>query len=444
MMISMDYKAYFNGKKVTMMGLGILGRGVGDALFLAQSGAILTVTDLKNEEELKESITLLKKFKNITFHLGGHKKEDFVGRDLILKAAGVELDSPFIKEARENNIPVEMSSALFCRLSPAKIVGITGTRGKSTVAHLLHAVLREAGKDVFLGGNVKGVSTLAHLPESTPEEIAVLELDSWQLQGFGEDKISPPVSVFTTFMPDHLNYYNGNLDAYLSDKSNIFKYQSEKDILILGSQCAELIRQKYPDIKSKIIVSDPADISNWQIELPGEHNLYDAACAARAAQAIGVSDEIIKKAIENFKGVPGRLELVREVRGVKIYNDTTATTPDATVAALRAIGKDKNIILIMGGADKGLSLDKLIEEIPKYCKKVFLLSGTGSDKLKSPNLKFIETKTLNEAVKEAIRLAGKYDIVLFSPAFASFGPPPGGFRNEYERGEEFMKLVKKS
>ncbi|MEX0672627.1 MAG: Mur ligase family protein, partial [Candidatus Paceibacterota bacterium] len=192
-----QYAHYFKDKHVTVMGLGLLGRGVGDARFLAEQGAKVLVTDLKTEDELRESVEQLKEYENISFVLGGHREEDFAGKDgenvpdMVIKAAGVPFDSPYVQAAQNAGVSVTMSTALFAKLTPATIIGITGTRGKSTVTHLVADILEASGKNVFRGGNVQGVSTLERLPESTEGEVAVLELDSWQLQGFSEEKISP-------------------------------------------------------------------------------------------------------------------------------------------------------------------------------------------------------------------------------------------------------------
>src|SRR3989344_3508035 len=214
----MDTSEHFRGKRITVMGLGLLGRGVGDVKYLAECGAELIVTDLKSTEELAQSVAQLKPFPNVTFVLGEHRLKDFNNRDMILKAAGVPLDSPYIAEAKKNGIPVRMSADLFAELSGVPVIGVTGTRGKSTVAHMLYAVLKEAGKKVLLGGNVRGVSNLSLLAEATSEHVAVLELDSWQLQGWGSPStksdlvlgragMSPHIAVFATLYPDHLNYY---------------------------------------------------------------------------------------------------------------------------------------------------------------------------------------------------------------------------------------------
>lgn len=450
------------------MGLGLLGRGVGDARYLAECGADLIVTDLKTPEELAASLEQLKEFPNIQFVLGEHRLEDFVERDFILKAAGVPLDSLYIKEAKKNNIPVRMSADLFTEISGISIIGVTGTRGKSTVTHMVHSILTEAGKKVLLGGNVRGVSTLALLKKVTPKHVAVLELDSWQCQGFGEIQMSPHIAVFTTLYADHLNYYSraseritkmnlgdseramnessaykDDLATYLTDKANIFLYQRTDDTLILGKQCAPIIIEKYAEmIESKTIVVDERTLPDtWVLRIPGQHNRYNAALALAAVRAVDIPDEASRKALESFMGVPGRLEFVREVDGVKVYNDTTATTPEATLAALAALSdvgsRRSHIILIMGGADKGLDMNALLFEISNHVKRTILLAGTGTNRI----LEFLPEASvfddLAKAMTEAFVGAVPGDIVLFSPAFASFGM----FKNEYDRGDQFNSLV---
>jgi UDP-N-acetylmuramoylalanine--D-glutamate ligase len=438
-MRSMDASQHFRGKRITVMGLGLLGRGVGDARYLAECGAELIVTDLKSREELADSIAQLESFPNITFVLSEHRLKDFVNRDMILKAAGVPLDSPYIVEAKKNGIPVRMSADLFAEISGVTCVGITGTRGKSTVTHMLDAILKGAKRKVLLGGNVRGISTLALLEEATPEHIAVLELDSWQLQGWGAARMSPHIAVFTTLYPDHTNYYKDHPEMYLADKANIFLYQKPSDTLILGKQCAAIIIEKYSDkVESKTVVVDELKLPDtWVLKIPGLHNRYDAALALAAARSLDIPDETSRKALESFAGVPGRLELVREVKGVKVYNDTTATTPEATLAALSALDP-AHTVLIMGGADKDLDMNVLLLKLEEV-KRVVLLSGTGTSRV----LEFIPNASvfddLGKAVSEAFSAAEPGDTILFSPAFASFGM----FKNEYDRGDQFNALIQK-
>ncbi len=420
------------------MGLGLLGRGLGDAKYLAECGAQVIVTDLKSAQELEPSVAQLKPFPTITFVLGEHRLEDFRNRDFILKAAGVPLGSVYINEAKKNGVPVRMSADLFAEVSGVTCIGVTGTRGKSTVTHMTYEILRAAGKKVLLGGNVRGVSNLELLKEVTPEHVAVLELDSWQLQGWGEAKMSPHSAIFTTFYQDHLNYYKDNLDAYLADKANIFLYQKEDDTLILGKQCAPIVIDTYGEaIQAKTLVIDALTLPDtWTLAVPGQHNRYNAALALAAARASGVPDDVSRKALGDFKGVPGRLELVREINGVKIYNDTTATTPEATLAALSAFDPARTV-LIMGGADKNLEMNALLVKLAEV-KRVILLLGTGTSRV----LEFIPDASvfdnLEKAVAEAVAATEKGDVLLFSPAFASFGI----FKNEYDRGDQFNALVR--
>lgn len=437
----MDARAYFEGKNITVMGLGLLGRGLGDIRYMAQQGAHLIVTDLKTEEQLATSLDALKEFSNITFVLGEHRLEDFRNRDMVLKAAGVPMDSIYIDEAGKNNVPVKMSASLFAEIAQIPVIGVTGTRGKSTTTHMLHTIFEHAGKNVLLGGNVRGVSTLALLPEVTDDSIVLMELDSWQLQGFGEAKMSPNLSIFTTFFPDHLNYYKDSLDVYLADKANIFLFQKPGDTLILGSQCAEIIQKKYAGLmQGWTSIVDTQDLPDaWTLAVPGEHNRYDAALAYRAAQAFGIEDSISREALTTFGGVPGRLQLVRTVDDVDYYNDTTATTPDATLVALKALGEkyDGRVILIMGGADKSLSMDTLLASIPENTKRVELLSGSGTDRIAHalPNAEIFDN--LVAAIGNARMHAEPGDAVLLSPAFASFGM----FKNEFDRGDQFNTFV---
>ena len=434
----MDVSAYFRGKKITVMGLGVLGRGIGDVKYLAECGAELIVTDLKPRADLEESIAQVGPSSHITYVLGEHRLDDFKDRDLILKAAGVPLDSPYIEEAKKNSIPVRMSADLFMELSEVPTIAVTGTRGKSTVTHMLAHILKEAGVKNVLGGNVRGVSNLALLNEVTPEHVAVLELDSWQCQGLGESNLSPHIAVFTTFFDDHQNYYKKDPGQYLLDKANIFLYQNPDDVLVVGSQCAPMLIEAFGEhIISKMLVVDAKKLPEGvALNVPGEHNRYNAALAFIAAREYGIDEPTIVKALETFPGVPGRLELIAEKDGVKIYNDTTSTTPEAALAAIEAVGT-KNTLLIMGGADKDLNMNKLLVRLPEL-KRVILLSGTGTSRV----LEFIEGASvfdsLKAAVDEAFASAHPGDTILFSPAFASFGM----FKNEYDRGDQFNALVR--
>ncbi|MDE2031058.1 MAG: UDP-N-acetylmuramoyl-L-alanine--D-glutamate ligase [Patescibacteria group bacterium] len=438
-----NYNKYFKDKKITVMGLGLLGRGIGYTKFLAECGADLIVTDLKTKDQLKTSAKELSKYKNIKFVLGEHRLEDFKNRDMVIKAAGVPLDSIYIKEAKKNKIPVEMDVSLFVKIADkVMIVGVTGTRGKSMTTAVIFKILKDNIKDrnVYIGGNVRGVATLPLLKKVKDKDILVCELDSWQLQGFGDSKISPHISVFTTFMPDHMNYYKGSMKKYFSDKANIFKYQNKEDLLIIRPEMKKFINKS--DTKGRLIVVNPKNFMNWKFNVPGRHHIENMSCAVEVAKELKIPITKIQKSVESFKDLEGRMQLLGTYKGIKIYNDNNATTPEATIAGLEALGsKNKNIILIAGGADKKLDTKNLSKTIDKYCKALVLLSGTGTDSFLKNKIKINKTivHNLKDAVKEAINTSRKGDIILLSPAFASFGM----FTNEYDRNDQFMKIIEK-
>ncbi len=443
-----DYKKQFKDKKVTIMGLGLLGRGIGYTKFLAECGADLIVTDLKTKKELASSLKVLAKYKNIKFVLGEHRLEDFRNIDMIIKNPGVPMDSIYIAEARKNDIPIEMDASLFAKCAPeVKIVGVTGTRGKSMTTTLIYEIL-SANENllkhkVYLGGNLRGVATLPLLKKVKDGDILVAELDSWQLQGFGEAQISPTVSVFTTFMRDHMNYYKDDMQIYFADKANIFKYQKRGDVLVVRKEMKKLIPK---NLASKLVIDNEKFVQDWKFAVPGIHQRANLACAVEVAKLFNIPEAKIKKVVKDFNGLEGRLQYLKTVKGAKIYNDNNATTPEATIASLEALksnkANSKNIILITGGNDKGIDIKNFVNAINKYCKFVATIPGTGTDKLVTSGKLIVSSMNaddLKNAVTQALKQSKKGDVILFSPSFSSFSQ----YNNEYERNDDFIKIIKK-
>lgn len=434
----------FKDKKVTVMGLGLLGGLLNDIIFLADHGVELIVTDIKSEKELRSSVEKLKHYKNITFVLGEHRREDFKERDFILQPGNVPLNSLYLEEARNNDIPIFVSESLFAKYAKGiEIVGITGTRGKSTVTQMIYETLKSdqsrSGR-VFLAGNVRNTSTLALLDDVREGDMVVMELDSWALHGMGDVKISPHIAVFTTFMQDHMNYYKGDMRAYLDDKANIFKYQTPADVLVIGNQADRIIEENYASemLAQKYVASDLDIPHDWQLKILGIHNRYNAGLAKVACEHMGVNGEVIKKMLTEFKGMQFRLEYLRDVQGVSFYNDSNGTSPDAVSAAIHSF-ENRNVILIAGGTDKNLDVAELAGDIQGVVKGLVLLSGSGTDRLKEflEPASYIEAETLEECIAQARVLASEGDVVVFSPGFSSFEK----FKNEYDRGEQFTTLV---
>jgi UDP-N-acetylmuramoylalanine-D-glutamate ligase len=290
-MIPELYLPYFEHKKVTVMGLGLLGRGVGDTAFLAKNGASVLVTDKKTQEQLQVSLDALKEYSNIQYVVGEHRVEDFEDRDFVMKAAGVPCDSEYIAHAEAHGIPVYMSAALVCdiimkNLPDVVIIGVTGTRGKSTTTELIAHILRENGSRVHLGGNIRGVANLPLLDEVEDGDFLVLELDSWQLQGFGDMGISPHIAVFTSFMDDHMNYYKNDRDLYFKDKANIYRNQREGDVLIASPQAGSEIIMR----GERVAISVPEN-NTFEMRLIGEHNQVIARLAYDVASQCGLTTQ---------------------------------------------------------------------------------------------------------------------------------------------------------
>jgi len=408
----------FKNKRVTVMGLGLLGGGIGVAKFFAKQEAKVLVTDLRTKKELKSSLDKLKDL-DIEFVLGKHRQRDFINADLVIRNPGVPRESKYLKIAKDNNIPVKTDIDIFFDLCPGAIIGITGTKGKSTVATLVYLFLKKKYPKTFLAGNI-GVSPLKLLNKIDKKSKVVLELSSFELEGL---KKSPHVAVITNLFPDHLNRYK-NFKDYVNAKKSIFKYQNKNDILVLNSDSET--KKLCSEAKSKVYL----------------FKAFNASAAVLVAELFKISKNDIKKVLSNFKGVAHRQEFVAEKKGVKYINDTTATNPNAVIFAIETFRKrfpKSKIVLIAGGEDKKLSYKGLAKSIKHNVDYVVLLPGTGSNKLKKNLNKFYPVKSMKQAVKKASYLAQKGDIVLLSPGAASFNL----FENEFDRGNQFVKAVKK-
>lgn len=479
------------------MGLGLVGGGVGVVKWLAKQGAKIIVTDLKTKKELAPSLKKLKNLQSqIKYILGRHRKIDFQKADLIIKNPGVANDSPYLKIAQSHKVPIETDMSLFFKYWTNQIVGVTGTKGKSTTTSLIYEILKSAGLPVKVAGNI-GQTPLKFLTSKQDKnEIMILELSSFQLENL---KNSPSIAVITNIYHDHLNRYK-KMRKYIAAKSIIFKYQKSEDFVILNYD-NPILRKMEKKIRSQIIWFSRKDIplirtnsrlvvfskknkiflktkrqkkeicSLENIKLVGQHNLENILAAVAVACLYKIKPKIIQTVLRSFKGITNRLELVRTVNGVKYYNDTAATMPEATIAALTSLASlkiqnlhrkrirswrrksnIKNIILIAGGSDKKLKFNNLIKVIRQTCKSVILLPGTATEKLKlelANNLhdrkfqhlikgQLLTVKNMKEAVRQAESLAEKGDIVLLSPACASFGL----FKNEFDRGQQFKKWVR--
>ncbi|MFA6973913.1 MAG: UDP-N-acetylmuramoyl-L-alanine--D-glutamate ligase [Parcubacteria group bacterium] len=452
-------------KKITVMGLGLHGGGVGTVRFLVSAGAKVIVTDLKSKIELAPSLEKLKDLKGVEYVLGQHRTEDFTKVDMVIKTPPAPWTSKHIKLALENKIPVEIDSSLFFKLCPNPIMGVTGTRGKTTTASLIFEILKVAGKNPIKVG-IGQVSVLDKLKELKKDSVVVFELSSWRLSALGRHKLSPKVAVITNVFPDHLNYYK-SMTEYVADKKNIFLNQKASDFCVINED-NEILKNLEAEIKAEVIKFSMYNISNGKtvyiedeaiylnngidtkkiinvadVKIRGRHNLGNIMAAIGVAQALGIKMSDVKKAIAQFTGLPHRLEFVRELNGAKYYNDTSATSPDGAISGLNSFTEP--IILIAGGSDKNLDMTAWAQAIHEKAKGVIFLKGEATDKIISAlqkirpeDGKFVIVESMDKAVELAKISADAGDVVLLSPGAASFGL----FLNEFDRGNKFKEAVK--
>lgn len=465
----MDVK-WFKGKRVTVFGIGLLGGGIGTIRFLAEHGARVVATDLKTRQQLASSLEQLRDVKHVEYILGQHRQEDFTNTDMVIKTPAAPWTNKHIKLALAKGVPVEVDAGLFLKLCRNPVIGVTGTKGKTTTSHAIAHILQKAGKDPILVG-VGRMPVLDRLRLLRKNSVVVFELSSWRLSGLARTKMSPAISVFTNFFPDHLNYYR-TMDAYLADKKNILAFQKPSDCVVYnaddptvarvvttearGTTIATTLRPPAPSMVHAVVVDGERIIIRdeqtekmvahvYDLGLRGEHNVRNILCAVGAAYAIGVTPSVIGAAIKTFRSVPHRLELVRRVGGVTYYNDTAATNPVAAQTTLAAF--EEPVILIAGGADKNLAYEDFARAIAQRVKGVVFLKGTATDKIirvlkkelgyDATSTPFAIADSMPKAVEVATRNAADGDIVLLSPGAASFGL----FDNEFDRGNQFKKAV---
>jgi len=433
----------YREKKVLIFGLGLNEGGVGSAKFFASKGAEVLVTDIKDETVLKPSLDKLAKFSSIKYHLGGHLNEDIDWADLIIRNQAIKPDNPYLGYAINKGKEIKTDVEIFLESAdPGNIIGITGTKGKSTTSSLIYEVLKAAGKKVLLAGNI-GKSVLDSIEYIEDDTLIILEISSFQLESFDSLNVSPKYAVITNIYPDHLNYYS-SMDAYVAAKKLIAKYQTTEDFLFINKEDKTINSPDFlSGVKSQIILYSPENLpKNFKSQLPGEHNFSNLAAAFAVSNILEIPQSLTLKALEDFKGVEFRLQLIKEWNGIKIYNNTTATAPEPAIESLKTF---PNCILIAGGMNKGLDYKEFAEAIDKYAKSVYFLEGDATDAI-SHQLSALSQKkvkgqynNLESLLKDVKELAKGGDVILFSPGATSFNL----FQNEFDRGRKFNESVQK-
>ncbi|HBK34105.1 TPA: UDP-N-acetylmuramoyl-L-alanine--D-glutamate ligase [Candidatus Uhrbacteria bacterium] len=467
------------GAVVTVMGLGRhkKGSGVGAVKWLMRHGAQVVITDLKSEDELKESVAEVmlwydeyrraypdREISKPIFTLGEHKEDDFQNAQLVVQNPGVPRESKFVQLARRQGITVESDVSLFLRFCPFPVYAITGTRGKSTTTAWLGEMLKTLHPKTVIAGNIlhSPLEDLDWLLEESAPVPIVLELSSWLLESLENVEKPAEIAILTNVYKDHLDRYE-SFTHYKQAKELIFHHQTKKQVAILNAD-QEITKEIATRLSARTLwfslshlqgkegawVEEEKIVCELQGErkeicavsellLLGEHNVANALAAILGAMVAGVSLESIRQTLKTFTGLPGRQQKVFEKDGVVYVNDTSATSPEGVIAALKRFD-DHPIILLAGGNTKGFTYEEMGEWIQKTCKQVILFDGTGTQMIEDAMKGVVPVKrvsSMKEAVMFASESAQSGDIVLLSPGGSSFAL----FKNEFDRGDQFNIAV---
>lgn len=441
------------GKNILVVGLAR--SGVAAAEFLAARGARVTINDAKPERELKDAASL--RAKGIEVIGGNHPRALFETSDLIVVSPGVPLALEPFQQAKAAGVPIIGEVELAARFLRGRLVGITGSNGKTTTTTLVGELLKDAGLSTLVGGNI-GTPLISLVEASTDDSIAVVELSSFQLEAVEELHVN--IALLLNITPDHLDRYDSMAD-YAAAKANIFRHQTASDVAVLNADNDWAMREgektdarqicfsRSKELKEGIFLrgdeviersnqGERVLLTRADIPLPGDHNVENVMAALAAGLACGASPDSMRQTVRNFKGVEHRLEFVAEINGVKFYNDSKATNVDAAIKCLEAFAG--GVIVILGGKDKGGDYAPLAPLVRERCEHVILI-GAAADKIGAAleNTKPLHrATTMPDAVKLGLELGRPGDIVLLAPACASFDM----FDNYEHRGRVFKEAVR--
>lgn len=435
--------------------LGLAREGVDLARFLTAEGARVLVTDRKGPEELGAALGALRDC-DIEYVLGGHPPERVLAADILFVSPGVPPDIPVLVEARRQGIRISSATELFFARCPAPIIGITGSSGKSTTTALVGAMLEASGQHVIVGGNI-GQPLLGRLAEIRPDTRVVMELSSFQLETLEQ---SPPIAAVTNITPNHLDRH-GTMEAYIAAKEHIFRFQRPDDWTVLNADDTISRRLQPPGRVARFSLEQPVEggylrgdtlileldgqprevCRTSDIALRGRHNLANALTAGVTAALAGASPDAVRAALRTFRGLPHRLQEVGALRGVRFVDDSIATSPERSIAALAAF--EEPLVLLAGGRDKHLPMDDWADWIRRRVRGVVLFGEARSliqaalERAGYPAERVRVVDSLRDAVRAGYALATPGTVVLLSPGCTSYDM----FRDFVERGQVFAQAV---
>jgi UDP-N-acetylmuramoylalanine--D-glutamate ligase len=423
-------------RRVTVMGLGRHGGGVGAARYLARRGARVTVSDSADPQSLAESIEQLRDVPLAEVKLGGHDPADFRQAEFVVVNPAVRFDHPALQIARNSGAVLTSEIELFLRACPATVIGVTGSNGKSTTCSMLAAILTAAGGRTWIGGNFGG-SLLEDIEQMTAQDWVVLELSSFQIAHLSDSAPLPRFALVTNCTPNHLDWH-GDFGHYVRSKQRLVVGASPRSVVV--------VNEHDPQVRSWRSLAPGRMRSAWALEripslsVPGAHNRQNAACAAAVAEAAGIGDAVICGALASYEGLDHRLQFVAELDGRRFYNDSKSTTPEATLAALDAI--DGPVWLLAGGHPKAATFDELARAVVKRARGAALYGAAREALRKSLQSQAADfdahaTEHLADALDWCWRSSRRGESILLSPACASYDQ----FRDFAARGEMFCRLV---
>jgi UDP-N-acetylmuramoylalanine--D-glutamate ligase len=427
----------WHNRRIIVMGLGHFGGGAGAARWLAGQGARVTVTDQAEAEVLHEALDHLHGTPIAAYHLGGHREEDFRTTEMVVVNPAVHPDNPFVQIARQAGAGITSELELFLNHCPAgRTIGVTGSNGKSTTAAMTAAVLRAAGYRVWLGGNLGG-SLLEKLPEMRKEDFVVLEISSFQLYYLSPGTRMPLLAAVTNCTPNHLDWH-GSWENYVAAKRKILLCQPPKSLAMLNPYDPEVASWK------PLIRGFPCDLFPLEelppLAVPGEHQRINAAMAAGIGRTFSCSKEAIVNGLQQFRGLPQRLQRIAAVGGRWFYNDSAATTPEATLAMLKTLHLP--VWLLVGGKNKGFNFRNLAEAIARNARGAAFF-GAAREELQTavrarvPGFHSSTQESLADALAWCFARSKSGEAIVLSPACASTDQ----YRNFEERGKRFVELV---
>ena len=426
-----------SGQRVTVMGLGRHGGGVGVARWLADQGAIVTVTDLADETALADSLAELRGAPVARYQLGGHCERDFREADLVVVNPAVRPGDRWVQLAASAGAMITSEIELFLNRCRGSLVGVTGSNGKSTTAAMTAAMLEADGRRTWLGGNI-GRCLLGELDVIGEQDWVVLELSSFQLQWLSPHARLPEAALVVNCTPNHLDWH-GSWPAYVAAKQRLVAEQSPGGVTVLNDRDREASR--WNSLVRGRLAKPWSDERIPPLAVPGAHNRANAASAAAAAEALGCSPIAIDRALREFRGLPHRLELIAEIAGRKLFNDSMATTPESVIAAVDAFGP--RAWFLVGGYDKGVEYEAMIVELAKGARGAAFY-GAVRDKLvelmsrREGACEQIACATLPEALDWCWRRSQPGDAIVLSPGCASYDQ----FRDYRHRAATFVDAAR--